>query len=592
MSLITAAREAVSSNPSPVHHFKPAPRAHLDLLQFDFLRATELAALSCSRWIGRGEKNAADAAAVNAIRAVFDGMEMRGEIIIGEGIKDDAPGLFAGEKVGKWRHGTPRVDIAIDPLDGTTNLSKGLPNAISCIAAAIRHDENVPALQLVPSFYMRKLAYSATVGAACRSDPSLTLDIDAPFHEVIDRTAHALKKKAHDIVVICLDRPRNQTIIDGAREAGATLRLIADGDILAALAPAVATGGIDLYAGIGGGPEAVLAAVGLRCLGGEMLSRMWARDAVELAELEANGWGDRLDRVYCAQDLAGGDEMLFVATGISDSNLLQGIRRDGISATTHSVLMRSQAPAARYVQSSHCETPHTVHSAPSATAGVDQRRFDRPAMHSGGVQKPQLREAPASREAAFSGVVLVGAPGSGKGTIGKILNRIDGFVHISSGDVIRQSMAEKLLDIDGQSLLAQGGFIRDAQLWRLFDSHLSKLMQNDKTFGYSNKLVLDGVPRTWNQVNELAKRVDIRAVLYFECNNLDVLRERLAHRSLVEGRIDDGIEEVLRNRFRLFEEETAPLLDAYPASMIHRIDAALRPAHVLADVLAQLNRLG
>ena len=592
MSLLTAARgPSSSSNPSPVLSVSPATRAHLDALQFDFLRATELAALSCARWIGRGEKNAADAAAVDAIRAVFDGMEMRGEIIIGEGIKDDAPGLFEGEKVGKWRHGTPRVDIAIDPLDGTTNLSKGLPNAISCIAAAIRGDESVPALQVVPSFYMRKLAYSATVEIACQNDPVL-LNIDAPFRDVIALTARALKKPVHDVVVMCLDRPRNQAIIDGAREAGATLRLIADGDILAALAPAIASSGIDLYAGIGGGPEAVLAAVGLRCLGGEMLSRMWARDAVELAELRTHGCGDRLDRVYCARDLARGDDMLFVATGISDSNLLQGIRRDGINATTHSVLMRSQAPAARYVQSSHREAPHAVHSAQAATASVDQRRFDRPALHSRGVQKSPVKEAPTSRDAAFSGVVLVGAPGSGKGTIGKVLNRIDGFVHISSGDVIRQSMAEKQLDIDGQTLLAQGGLIRDAQLWRLFDSHLSRLVQNDRTFGYSNKLVLDGVPRTWNQVNELAKRVDVRAVLYFECNNLDVLRERLSHRSLVEGRIDDGIDEVLQNRFRLFEEETAPLLDAYPASMIHRIDATLRPAHVLADVLAQLNRLG
>ncbi|WP_428303636.1 nucleoside monophosphate kinase [Lacipirellula sp.] len=588
MSLITAVREASPISRSIAPTLPPVSRVHLDLLQFDFLRATELAALSCSRWIGRGEKNAADAAAVDAIRAVFDGMEMRGEIIIGEGIKDDAPGLFQGEKVGKWGHGTPRVDIAIDPLDGTTNLSKGLPNAISCIAAAIRHDENIPALQLVPSFYMRKLAYPAAMETACRNDPSLRPDIDAPFSEVIAQTARALKKKPHEVVVMCLDRPRNQAIIEGAREAGATLRLIADGDILAALAPAVASSGIDLYAGIGGGPEAVLAAVGLRCLGGEMLGRMWTRDPAELAELQADGWGERLHRVYHAEDLARGHDMLFVASGISDSSLLRGICRDGANATTHSVLMRPQAPAVRYVQSAHHETPATT----TGTSVAEQRRFDRPAVCATNGKRSPLRETSDARGAAFTGIVLVGAPGSGKGTIGKILNRIDGFAHISSGDVIRQSMAEKLLDVDGQTTLAQGGFICDAQLWRLFDSHLASLLQHDKTFGYSKQLVLDGVPRTRAQVDELAKRVDVRAILYFECNNLDVLRERLSHRSLVEGRIDDGVQEVMQNRFRLFEEETAPLLEAYPASMVHRIDATLRPAHVLADVLAQINRLG
>jgi fructose-1,6-bisphosphatase II len=589
MSLITAPREISSLVRNGVPAFQPASRIHLDLLQFDFLRATELAALSCAQWLGRGEKNAADAAAVDAIRSVFAGMEMRGEIIIGEGVKDAAPGLFQGERVGTWQPGAPRVDIAIDPLDGTTNLSKGLPNAISCIAAAMRQDESAPALQLVPSFYMRKLAYSPAMEVACQSDPSLQPEIDAPFCEVIAQAAQALKKKPHEVVVMCLDRPRNQAIIEGAREAGATLRLIVDGDILAALAPANAFSGIDLYAGIGGGPEAVLAAVGLRCLGGEMLSRMWPRDPAELAQLQAEGWGDRLDRVYRSADLARGHDMLFVASGISDSSLLRGISRDGAAATTHSVLMRSEAPAIRYVQSTHRETATATRP---QTSSADQRRYDRPAVPATSVRRSPAKEPSTARSAAFTGVVLVGAPGSGKGTIGKILNRIDGFAHISSGDVIRQSMAEKLLDVDGQTTLAQGGFICDAQLWRLFDSHLASLLQNDRTFGHSKQLVLDGVPRTRSQVDELAKRVDVRAVLYFECKNLEVLRERLAHRSLVEGRVDDGVQEVMQNRFRLFEEETAPLLDAYPASMVHRIDATLRPAHVLADVLAQINRLG
>ena len=191
-----------------------------------------------------------------------------------------------------------------------------------------------------------------------------------------------------------------------------------------------------------------------------------------------------------------------------------------------------------------------------------------------------------------SGILLVGAPGSGKGTIGTVLNRIDGFIHVSSGDVIRRSITEKLLGEQERTLLAQGGLLCDEQLWRMFDAHLESLVASDKSCGHMKRLVLDGVPRTRTQVNELAKRVDVRGVFYFECDNLDVLRQRLSHRARVEGRVDDEFQDVIEKRLRLFEEETLPLLDAYPANMVHRIDATLRPAHVLAAVLAEINQLG
>ncbi|HMP05096.1 MAG TPA: fructose-bisphosphatase class II, partial [Lacipirellulaceae bacterium] len=178
-------------------------------LQFDFLRATEMAALNSIAWIGKGQKEAADAAACDAIRGMFDAMPMRGEVIVGEGIKDQAPGLFSGERVGQWQPWRPRVDIAVDPLDGTTNLSKGLPNAISCIAAAIRADDDQPALQDVPAFYMKKLAYPAVVRQAWIADPSLPLDIRAPLTDVIQLTARLLGKQVRDVVVMVLDRARN-----------------------------------------------------------------------------------------------------------------------------------------------------------------------------------------------------------------------------------------------------------------------------------------------------------------------------------------------------------------------------------------------
>jgi fructose-1,6-bisphosphatase II len=321
-------------------------------IEIDFLRATEAAALNTLHWLGKGEKEEADKAACDAIRGMFDLIDIQGEVVIGEGIKDEAPGLFKGEKVGTWRPDSPRYAVALDPVDGTTNVSKGMPNSISCIAAA-PIVEGMPSLQDIPAFYMKKLAYPLQVRKAWMADPSLPIDIDAPIGEVIDVTARILGKEVRDVVVCVLDRPRNQELIDDIRRKGAALRMIVDGDIAAALAPAMKTSNINLYAGIGGAPEAILSAAALRCLGGGMRAKIWPRDAAERDSLVAEGWGDQMDKQFMSKDLARGDNIIFAATGISHSPLLEGVEVDGTVATTHSVLMRSRTGTVRFVKALH-----------------------------------------------------------------------------------------------------------------------------------------------------------------------------------------------------------------------------------------------
>jgi len=315
---------------------KPRPDVERQI-EMDFVRATEMAALNTLQWLGKGEKELADEAACDAIRGMFDLMDMCGTISIGEGIKDEAPGLFLGEKVGTWKEDSPRFDIALDPVDGTTNVSKGMPNSISCIAAAMTDDSLEPQLQDIPAFYLKKLAYPLKVREAWISDPSLPIHVDAPIDEVIKLTAKIIGKEVRDVVVCVLDRPRNQQLIDEVRRTGATLRMIVDGDIAAALAPAMRTSGIDLYAGIGGTPEGVLSAAGLRCLGGGMRAKIWPRDEAEKQSLIDEGWGDRLDKEYMSKDLAQGKDILFAATGISSSPLVDGVQVDGNIVRTHSV---------------------------------------------------------------------------------------------------------------------------------------------------------------------------------------------------------------------------------------------------------------
>ena len=330
-------------------------------IELDFLRATEIAALNTLQWLGKGQKELADAAACDAIRGMFDLIDMRGEITIGEGIKDVAPGLFKGEKVGSWREGAPRFEIALDPIDGTTNVAKGMPNSLSCIAAAHADGAESPCLLDIPAFYMKKLAYPLAVRKAWIRDPKLPIDVDAPIDELIDVTARILGKEVRDVMVCVLDRDRNQSLVEEIRRKGAALRMIQDGDIAAAVAPAMMTSDIDLYLGIGGAPEAVLSAAGLQCLGGGMRAKIWPRDEAERRHLVSIGWGDRLDTQFMSRDLASGDQIVFAATGISTSPLLDGVSVRGTVATTHSVLMRAKSGTVRFIEAHHDLSRKTIH---------------------------------------------------------------------------------------------------------------------------------------------------------------------------------------------------------------------------------------
>lgn len=330
-------------------------------LEFDFLRATEIAALHTMQWLGKGDKEAADAAACDAIRGMFDLMPIRGEVVLGEGIKDKAPGLFKGERVGTWEEGSPRFDIALDPIDGTTNAAKGMPNSLSCIAAALVTEPNSHGLLDIPAFYMKKLAYPLAVRQAWMQDQSLPIDVDAPIAEVIKVTAKILGKEVRDVVVSALDRPRNAQLIEDVRRTGAALRLIVDGDIAAALAPAMHTSSIDLYAGIGGSAEGVIAAAGLRGLGGGMRAKIWPRDEEERQSLIEAGWGPQLNRQFLSRDLAPAEYVHFAATGISTGPLLRGVEVNGSTATTFSVLIRAKSGTVRFLRSHHNLLRKTIH---------------------------------------------------------------------------------------------------------------------------------------------------------------------------------------------------------------------------------------
>ena len=322
------------------------------IIEFDFVRATEAAALNSLRWLGRGDKEAADAAACDAMRGMFDLMNICGEVVIGEGIKDEAPGIFKGEQLGTWVPGSPQFDVAIDPIDGTTNISKGAPNSISCIAAASPEEGVKVALLDVPSFYMMKLSYGPRVIQYTQKRGD-TLKLEAPVAETLAIVARALEKRIQDVVVMMLDRPRHKEIVDQIRDAGASLRMIGDGDIAAAMAPALPESNVDLYMGVGGAPEAVLAAAGIKCLGGEMQCKMWPRDDKERKKLVDLGSKKDLDHIFFADDLAKGENIIFCATGISDSALLRGVKSQGATAITHSILMRAKSKTVRFIRTRH-----------------------------------------------------------------------------------------------------------------------------------------------------------------------------------------------------------------------------------------------
>lgn len=304
-------------------------------LALEFVRVTEAAALSAARWVGRGDENAADHAAVESMRRAFDVMHIDATIVIGEGERDEAPMLFIGEKVGK---GGIKIDIACDPLEGTSITAKGGSEAIAVIAAA-EHGNFLHA----PDTYMKKLA----VGPGARG----VIDINESPTWNLQRIAKALRKEVQDLSVIILDRPRHEELIGEVRQAGACIRLIGDGDVSAAIATAEFTTGVDVLMGVGGAPEGVIAAAALRCLGGELQGILQFRKEDEKKRARAMGI-TQFDRVYGMDDLAKGNVM-FIATGVTNGSYLRGVRYTPYGATTHSIVMRSQTGTVREISSRH-----------------------------------------------------------------------------------------------------------------------------------------------------------------------------------------------------------------------------------------------
>jgi fructose-1,6-bisphosphatase II len=331
------------------------------IIELDFLRATEAAALNTLPWVGRGEKELADAAACDAIRGMFDLMNVCGEVVIGEGIKDNAPGIFKGEHLGTWTPGSHKFDLALDPIDGTTNVAKGLPGSICCIAAASPEPGVEISLKGVPTFYMMKLAYGLKVVRYMQRTGIETISIRQPIEEILPIVAKALRRRIQDVAVVVLDRPRHAKLIQAVRSTGAMVRMISDGDITAAIAPSIPESGVDLYVGIGGAPEAVLAAAAIRCLGGDLQSMMWPRDDKEYQHVVELGLKEDLHRVFYAADLARGKNIIFCATGISDSPLLRGVRVRGHTAVTHSILMRGRSRTVRMIEAYHDLACKTIH---------------------------------------------------------------------------------------------------------------------------------------------------------------------------------------------------------------------------------------
>jgi fructose-1,6-bisphosphatase II len=307
-------------------------------LALDLVRVTEAAALGAARQIGRGDKEAADAAAVDAMRHMLESVHMDGIVVIGEGEKDNAPMLFNGERIGDGS--TPSVDVAVDPLEGTTLTARGMPSALSVIALSPRGTMFDPG----PCVYMEKIA-----GAADIAD---LLDLDRPLGETLSLIAARKRIAVTDVMVVMLDRPRHKDALAAIHAAGARVRLISDGDVSAALLACVGEGPVDLLWGIGGTPEGVITAAAVKCVGGQLLGRLWPRDDQERqAAIDA---GYDLARVLDVDDLVASDDCFFSATGVTDGDVLQGVRYQGAaSATTESLVMRSRSGTVRRIHARH-----------------------------------------------------------------------------------------------------------------------------------------------------------------------------------------------------------------------------------------------
>jgi fructose-1,6-bisphosphatase II len=306
-------------------------------LPLELARVTEAAAMMAARWMGRGDKERADQAAVDAMRQVLDTVAMEGIVVIGEGEKDQAPMLYEGERVGSAAE--PKVDIAVDPIDGTRLLAQGMPNSICVLAVAERG--SLYAWQHIA--YMEKIAVGPDAAGA--------IDLRLPVAENLANIAVAKGVDVSDLTVVILDRPRHEPIIREVRDAGARMKLITDGDVAGALMAAMPGTGIDVLMGVGGSPEAVIAACALKCVGGDMQCRLWTRNEDERAY--AGQHDIDLERVYTLDDLVRSDDVFFAATGITDGELLDGVQFFKDGASTHTIVMRAVTGTVRTIRSTH-----------------------------------------------------------------------------------------------------------------------------------------------------------------------------------------------------------------------------------------------
>jgi fructose-1,6-bisphosphatase II len=339
-----SAGAAAPPGPAPVIHaqgpsLSPPPTAPDRNLALELVRVTESGAMAAGRWVGRGDKNGADQVAVNAMRVMISTVQMRGVVVIGEGVKDNAPMLYNGEEVGD---GTgAECDVAVDPIDGTTLTAKGMSNAVSVMAVAPRGSMYDPSAV----FYMEKLVTGP--------EAADVVDIRVPVGENIRQVAKAKRSAAEDVTVVVLDRPRHAQLVDEIRATGARIMFITDGDVAGAIMAARADTGIDLLLGIGGTPEGIIAACAMKALDGVIQGRLWPRDDEE--RQRALDAGHDLDpgSVLTTNDLVNADDCFFVATGITDGELLQGVRYRAGGATTHSLVMRSRSGTIRTIKSEH-----------------------------------------------------------------------------------------------------------------------------------------------------------------------------------------------------------------------------------------------
>jgi fructose-1,6-bisphosphatase II len=313
---------------------REAPDRNISL---ELVRVTEAAAMAAGRWVGRGDKNGGDGAAVDAMRQLIGTVGMKGVVVIGEGEKDDAPMLFNGEEVGSGEG--PECDVAVDPIDGTTLMAKGMPNAIAVMAVAERGTMYDPSTV----FYMEKLV----TGHAAAD----VVDITAPVQHNIEAVAKAKGAAVDDVTVCILDRPRHEDLVHEVRQAGARIKFISDGDVAGAVMACTEGTGVDLLLGIGGTPEGIITACAVKCLGGVIQGKLWPQKKSEFENAAAAGLD--LDAVLSTDDLVRSDNVFFVATGITDGELVRGVRYRGGGATTESLVMRSKSGTIRRVTSQH-----------------------------------------------------------------------------------------------------------------------------------------------------------------------------------------------------------------------------------------------